>query len=85
MSEIGGFCPNCDEAGLLHIDEHYVRCDNCDFERYSSQQELDHYINDEKLDKDPLAERLLTLIEPEPVIDNRVSRLMGMRDFEIKR
>ncbi|MCP3865762.1 hypothetical protein [Neptuniibacter sp.] len=85
MSEIGGICPNCDEAGLLHIDEHYVRCDNCDFERYSSQQELDHYINDEMLDKDPLAERLLTLIEPEPVIDNRVSRPMGMRDFEIKR
>lgn len=85
ISETGGFCPNCDETGLLHIDEYYVRCDNCDFERFSSQAELDERINNKKLEKDPHAERLITLIEPEPVVELRVSRPVGTKEFEIKR
>lgn len=86
MADIGDNCSNCGEAGVLGIDEHFVRCDNCDFERYSTQQELDTYINSERYEEQgSAAERLLTLIEPEPVIEHRDSRPMGMNEFVLKR
>jgi hypothetical protein len=84
-SEIGDQCPNCREAGILHMSEQYVRCDNCDFERFSTQEELDHYVNIGRREKDPSAERLVTLVETEPYITPRIGRVMGMRDFDIKR
>lgn len=84
-SAIGDQCPNCREAGILHLSEHYVRCDNCDFERFSTQEELDYHLNIRQFEKDPSAERLITLIEPEPYITPRKGRVMGMRDFDIKR
>tara|TARA_Y100000780_G_scaffold230318_1_gene252159 strand:+ start:592 stop:873 length:282 start_codon:yes stop_codon:yes gene_type:complete len=85
IPEIGNACPNCSDAGILYLDELYVRCDNCDYERFSTQAELDSYINDDKFKSDPNHERLLTLIEEEPVIKRRDSRPMGMRDFTIER
>lgn len=86
MAEIGDECPSCREAGRLYLRELFVRCDNCDFERYSTQNELDTYVNSERYKKDgPAAERLVTLIEPEPVIERRTSRPMGMNEFEIRR
>ena len=86
MADIGDNCPDCGEAGVLGIAEHSVRCDNCDFERYSTQQELDTYINSIRYEKQGSAsERLLTLIEPEPVIVHRDSRPIGMNEFDIKR
>ncbi len=80
-SRIGGECPNCREAGILHIDDHFVRCDNCDFERFSTQEELDRYVNEEEHKKNPISERLITLQEHEPCIPPRASKPIGMRDL----
>jgi hypothetical protein len=81
FSSIGSECPNCAEAGVLHINNRYVRCDNCDFERFSTQEELDHYVNGERYKKNPTSERLVTLIEKEPYIPPRSSKPKGMKDF----
>ena len=78
---IGDRCPNCADAGRLYIFNLHVKCDHCDYERFSTQQELDTHVNQEK----QCSPRLLTLIEEQPYIKPRVSRPMGMREFKIER
>lgn len=81
MSEIGDECPSCKEAGELFIDDYYVQCNNCDFQRFSTQAELDDHVNRVRHERDPTSPRLLTVIEAQRYIMPRNSQPQAIQDI----